>query len=97
MERQEVITTWRKLWGSASAETVDEYYQMTDGQVLDLTQVSAMMRNSDCPHLRVRVTHHLWRAESMYEPAEYTETGECLTCGKVMDGDDIPDDADIVQ
>lgn len=50
-----------------------------------------------CPHLHVKLSRTLWRRETMYEPAEYLYHGTCKDCGKEMDGDDIPEEAEVEQ
>ena len=47
----------------------------------------------DCPHNDVTIHSEMYRASSLYEPAEYIYTATCNFCGKTMDGDDVPEGA----
>lgn len=101
----DIFRIFRQLWGTCTPSVVDEYYQLseqrmkdgsTQGMVLDRTQITAAIVADTCPHIRVRVRHELYRAATREEPAEYNVIGECDICGDEMDGDDIPEDAEII-
>lgn len=100
----DIARIWKQLWGDCPASVVDEYYQAseqpmrdgsTQGMILDRTQITDEMMYS-CDHLKVRVRHDLFRPAGLYEPAEYITIATCVYCDAVMDGDDIPDDAEVI-
>jgi len=49
----------------------------------------------ECNHPSVGLHSRLYAMETRECPAEYIETGICNICGESMDGDDIPEYANI--
>jgi hypothetical protein len=52
------------------------------------------MKTKKCEHLHVTIHWLLYARETRYEPAEYTGDAQCDDCGKWMEPEDVPDEAE---